>query len=365
MSELETGGAVAAPEAAVIANSTETTTPEDTMAAVYDKNYPTERVNRADNGKFESKTPKAEGAEVAEPAKEINQEPVADKVETVAADTPRPSSKPRPQSWSADLDSWWNELSPDRQDFLSKREGESHQKITQLGEKAAAAERVSAIVNRYQHVLNGNAPDKEIENLFATKDALLKNPEGSIKWLAEQLGVDLSQYAQTQTGGEQPAENDKIRSLSQQVAQLTRQLGETHNRLTAREQQETQSREQSLAKLVDDHKQGKDYWPEIEAEVYNQIVALRATNSDMDPKAILEEAEKRALKLNDEVSNKLTKAQREKDAAEKAAADKRKAEEAKRLASLNTKSSSGSTPKSAKNIDAEMEEIYDKISARG
>jgi hypothetical protein len=70
----------------------------------------------------------AEGAEVAEPAEEITQEPVADKVETVKAETPKPSIKPRPQSWSADLDDWWNSLPPERQDFLSKREGDSTRK---------------------------------------------------------------------------------------------------------------------------------------------------------------------------------------------------------------------------------------------
>lgn len=348
-----------APEGAVVAN--ETPSADDTMSSVYDKHHPEGRVNR-DSGKFVSKN--AEGAEIAEPAKEITKEPIAEKVETVKADTPIPSIKPRPQSWSADLDSWWNELSPERQDFLSKRESESHQKITQLGEKATAAEKYTAIVNRYQHVLNGNAPDKEIENLFATKDALLKNPESSLKWLAEQLGVDLSRFAPAQDG-EQPAENDKIRSLSQQVAQLTRQLGETHTRLNAREQQETVSREQSLANVVSDFAKDKDYWPEIEGEVLAQIHAIKAASPDKDPQTILKEAHDRAVKLNDDVSNKLNKAKRDKEAADKAAEEKRKAEEAKRLASLNTKSSSGVSPKSAKNIDAEMEDIYDKVSARG
>src|SRR4051812_26076605 len=111
MPELETG-VTSAPEAAVVANSTPevTSTPDDTMAAVFDKFHPEERVGR-ENGKFVSKNP-AEGAVTAEPAKEINQEPVAEKAETVKADTPAPSIKPRPQSWSADLDDFWKSLPP-------------------------------------------------------------------------------------------------------------------------------------------------------------------------------------------------------------------------------------------------------------
>ncbi len=126
-----------------------------------------------------------------------------------------------------------------------------------------------------------------------------------------------------------------------------------------------QSREQSLAKLVDDHKQGKDYWPDIENEVYSQIIAIKTAHPDMEAKAVLDEAEKRAIKLNDEVSAKLTKTERDKEAADKAANEKKKAEDAKRLASLNTKSSTGATPKPAKNIDVELEDIYDKAAARG
>lgn len=366
MSELETGGAMAAPEPAVIAS---TPTPEDTMAAVFDKHNPTERVERGDNGKFVSKTKSpsesfAEGAVTAEPANEINQEPTEAKPEPAEAITPKPVIEP-PKAWSSEKKAVWSSLSPDAQEYIAQREGEAQRRLSELGEKATAADKFEALIDRHRQLIGQyNKPEQEIENLFQTKAALLRDPNGSIKWLADQLGVDLSQFAQAQNG-EQPAENGQLRSLQQELIQLKRQLGETHNRLTAREQQEMQAREQSLASLVNDFSKDKDYWADIEAEVYNQIVAIKATKPDQDPKAVLEEAEKRAIKLNDEVSNKLTKAKREKEASEKAAEEKRKAEEAKRLASLNTKSSSGASPRAAKNIDAELEEIYDKMAARG
>lgn len=337
---------------AAVVNETPAT-PDDTMSAVYDKFYPTERVDRGEGGKFVSKNP-AEGAEVAEPAKQVSQEPAVETKE------PARPAIPRPQSWSSDLDEWWSTLPPERQEFLAKRDGDAHKRISELGETAKTAEQFKSLIDRYKHVLNG-PPDQEIQSLLATKEALLRNPEQSIQWLAQQLKVDLSKFAQPQ--GEQSAETDQLRPLMQKIAQLERQLGETHNKLTAREQQDMQSREQSLASLVDDFKKDKDYWGDIEGEVLNQIVAIKAASPSKDPKVILQEAHDRALKLNDEVSNKLTKAKRDKEAAEKAAEEKRKADEAKRLASLNAKSSSG-TPKSAKNIDAEMNEAYDRIMAR-
>jgi hypothetical protein len=85
----------------------------------------------------------------------------------------------------------------------------------------------------------------------------------------------------------------------------------------------------------------KDYWPDIEGEVLAQIHAIKAATPDKDPKEVLQEAHDRAIKLNDEVSNKLKQGQARKRSGRKAAEEKRKAEEAKRLASLNTKSSSG------------------------
>jgi hypothetical protein len=333
---------------------------EDTMGSVFDKHFPDARVDRArDTGKFQPK-----GAEPAEPAKEINQEPVEDKPETVAVEAPKPSTKARPQSWSADLDQWWSELPPERQDFLLKRETEAHQKITQLGETAKVADQFKSVIDRYRHVLNGPA-DREIETLLATKDALLRNPEASILRLAEQLGVDLSRYAQSPTG-EQSPENAEIRSLRQENAQLKREFGEIKHHITVREQKENLSREQSLENLVNEFAKDKDYWGDVEAGVLEQIHAIKAVHPNKDPKEVLAEAHDRAIKLNDEVSNRLNKAKRDKEAAEKAAADKRKADEAKRLASLNTKSSSGASPKAAfKSFEDEMSAVYDKVSARG
>jgi hypothetical protein len=85
----------------------------------------------------------------------------------------------------------------------------------------------------------------------------------------------------------------------------------------------------------------------------------------MDPKAVLEKAHDNALKLNDEVRNRLTEAKRKEEEAKKAAETKRRAEEAKRLASLNVRSVTGKTPNSPrKSLEEEMAEVYDRVAAR-
>lgn len=353
MSELDAGAAVAAAEPVV--TTQEPVSIESTMASVYDKAFPNERVNRAESGKFESKTP-AEAAIEAPADSKITQEP------TVVPSEPARPAIARPQSWSADHDEWWSSLPPEKQEYLAKRESEAHQKITQLGTTAKQAEQYRAIIDRYGHVLNGADPFQEVENLLYTKAELLKNPAQSLKWLADQLNVDLSQFVRTATG-EQPAENETTRALQQELAQLRRELGETRNHLTARERAETQSQQNSLQKLVEDFAADKkDYWSDIEADVFEQVAAIRAVDKDSDPKTVLEKAHQRAIKLNETVSNRLNEAKRKEEAAKKTAEDKRKADEAKKHAALNVKSSSGQSPKPAKqDMRTEMSDIYDRL----
>ena len=78
---------------------------DDTMNAVFDKLNPP----RETTGQFKSAAPEAAPEQVSE------QEPVEAKAE------PAKPAIPRPQSYSADVDQWWSELPPERQEFLSKR----------------------------------------------------------------------------------------------------------------------------------------------------------------------------------------------------------------------------------------------------
>lgn len=350
------GAAPAAPAEAVVA-----TTPADTMAAVYEKLNPHTRVERETTGQFKAKdAPEGEAPEAAPAETEITKEPVAETKEPAKAEA-KPAT-PRPQSWSSDLDEFWNSLPPERQEFLAKRETEAQTRLSELGRTAKAAEQYQAIIDRYRHVLNGSPPEREIESLLATKDQLLRHPKQSIEWLAQQLGVDLSQYGRP--ADEQPKDASTA-ALEQQIVLLQRQLHGLTNNITAREQRERETQTASLAKMVEDFSKGKDHWPEVEGEVAAQITAIRAQDPNMEPSRVLELAHERAVKLNEEVSNRLNKAKREEEAKKKEAEEKRKAEEAKRLASLNVKSAPGPSANAKKGVREQMEEVYDRLQKAG
>jgi hypothetical protein len=358
MSELDTGAAAAVPETPAIAEEGLSGI-EATMAEVYEKHNPP----RETNGQFKgaaAETVQAEGAETSEPA-----EPASDQEPIVEAKEPEKPAIQRPQAWSSDVDELWAQLPPKAQEIIAKREGEAHRRITELGEVAKSVEPIKAYLEPLQRASArmGLPPGEGLKLLLAADDYLANKPVEAIQWIAQQAGVDLSRFAQP--AQEQQSESAQVTALNQKIAHLERMLNDTSSRIQQREQFELQTQHKSLESLVEDFSKGKEYWSDIESEVVAQIRAIKSANPDMDPKAVLEKAHDNALKLNDEVRNRLTEAKRKEEEAKKAAETKRRAEEAKRLASLNVRSVTGKTPNSPrKSLEEEMAEVYDRVAAR-
>jgi hypothetical protein len=361
MSELQTEAAPAAAETAAIVND-DIGAIEKTMAEAYDRLNPPR-----ENGKFaakevkaEAETTETEGAEPSEPEAQVSdQEPVAE------AKEPAPPAIQRPQAWSSDVDELWSKLPPAAQELISKREGEAHKRITELGEVAKTVEPIKPYLEPLQRASArmGVSPGKGLELLLAADDYLARDPVQAIQWLAQQSGVDLSRFGQQPTG--EVSESAEVNALNQKISQLVRMLSETSHRIQSREQQEQQAQAQSLENLVQDFAKGKDYWPEIEAEVAAQIAAIRLSDPSLSPKDTLEKAHERAVKLNDDIRNKLNETKRKEEEAKKASEAKRKADEAKRLASLNVRSIEGKAPKPArKSLEEEMADVYERVASR-
>lgn len=364
MSELNTEAAPAVSEAPAVVESAPAPTQvtivpaeklsiEDTMAQVYEKNNPDTRVDRAKTGEFKSKDQPAEGAEPSDTAPEITQEP-APKVEPVKAIDP-------PASWSTEDKAIWDNVPPAARAVIARRDIESHKRISELGQTAKSIEPIQQFLEPLNRVAQRHNvhPGEVLKNLLAAEDYLGRDSVGAIQWLAKQHGVDLSKFGSTNEGEPKDAH---VAQLEQQVSALNRQLAGLTSNLTAREQRETEATQASLSELVEEFAKGKDYWPEIESEVVAQIKAIRTLEPNLDHKSALAKAHDRAVKLNEEVSNRLTKAKRDEEAAKKAAEDKRKADEAKKHASLNVKSNHGVAPQAGKmNMADEMAEVYDRM----
>ncbi len=370
MSEEVQPAAEVAPAPVTIVEAKEDTI-EDTMNAVYDKIHPEGRVDRAETGKFESKVkPEALPEAVDEATEAITKSITSDKtLDTPPVEAAKPSI-PRPVSLSSDVDQLWSELPPAAQELWAKRESDANKKITELSTTVKAIDPIRQHLEPLQRAAaqKGLTADVALQRPIAAEEALTRDPAGAIKWLADSYGLSLSQFAQPPLDGSSP-EHAQINALVQEINGLKRQLGETSNRITSREQQEFQAREQTLAETVTKFSDGKDYWPEVENEILAQIHAIRMVDParvQADPVAVLKEAHDRAVKLTPAVSEKLQAAAKAEAETKAKAEAKTKADQAKRHASLNVKSNTGTSPKSnGKDMWSDMGDIYDRLNAKG
>lgn len=112
---------------------------------------------------------------------------------------------------------------------------------------------------------------------------------------------------------------------------------------------------QYLTEEVENFVKDKPYWAKIEEEVAHQIHAMKFQNEHRvlaNPLAAMKEAEERALKIVgiDPKAN------------ETAAERKKKADAAKRLASMNVGSRGvGGTPRAGQSMIATMHDVYNRM----
>lgn len=357
----EPQGNVAAPAAPSTPEVTPQTTPsmEDTMAAAFDKMNPQERVDRAPDGKFASTA----APEAAAP----DEQPSEGQTQTAAPSEPAQPAIAPPQSLPAELRDEWTKAPPKLAEWASKREAESHKRITELGETAKAHAPFRQVIERFAPTLQkqGLPPADAFARMLAVNDLLEQDAPGAIAQIAEAYGVDLSAVAGKPQG--EAAENAEVRSLKAELNALKRQIADTANRVTSREQQEAEAQRGNLAKLVEDFSADKsDHWADIEADVLEQIAAIRHLEKmngmpEAPAEQVLKKAYDRAVKINEQVANKLSEATRKAEAEKAEAEKKRKADEAKRLASLNVRSKDGASPKPSGSWEDTMREVGNRL----
>jgi hypothetical protein len=247
-----------------------------------------------------------------------------------------------PQAWSQDKAELWGKHDPSVQAYIAQREQEAHQRITELGNQAKSSP-IDEVVSRYQaHIPRGQdgqpmPAHSVLEHLLAAHSMLEQQPAAAIQALANSYGIDLRQMAHDPQAA---AQQEQVRShYEQTIAQLQHQ----NAMLQQRQQQWQSQRQEYLQKQALEYLQDKEYSPELEAEIHHQVAALRARDPAkfaIDPMAVLREAERRAFKFTGHGDKS------------SAAEAKKRADEAKRLASLNVKTTGLS--RSPGNVSGDM-----------
>lgn len=328
---------------------------EDTMSAVWDKMNP----NRGDDGKFASDNPVTEGAEnAAETTEEKNDQPS----ETAQEPAKTPAIE-APNSWSAEMKAKFGALPPDAQQYIADREREAHAAITQKGEQIKAFEPIRQALdqNREVFIKNGVTEAEAISKYVAADRFLESNPVEAIKWLADSYGVDLRQFT---TGTQQ---QDQSQQPSNEVYQLRRELAEIKNSLTARERSEHEAQTATVTKAINDFasKEENKYFSEVEEELMGLIPIIRSKEPGLTHGEVLQKAYDRAVYANPDVRQRIQADQ------QKAAEDKRKAEQAeavrkaKQAGGINQRSVQGHSPAKGASMEETMGAVYDRLQGNG
>lgn len=338
MSETDSGAALAAPDAGTVESATpsnESVSWETTAESVGDKLFP----EREPTGQFkgDAQAAPAEG-EKPEAVKEPQASPVAASIEPAKPAIAAPISLP------AELKADLEKAPPAIQQWIAKREAESHQRISELGQQVKSFEPIRQQLEPLRQLSqrNGVSEGEGLQRLLAANDFLEKDAPAAIKWLAEAYGVDLG--ATTTTPGE--GGSSEVAALKSQIATLQRQVGETHNTVMARVNAEKATAQASLAKLVNDFAASPDRadFKDVEQDVVAHIAAIRNAEPDLEPTKLLEKAYDAARWANPVTRAKMLESQRKAEEAKRDEENKAKAIAAKKLGNLNVKSGSGASP---------------------
>jgi hypothetical protein len=365
MSEIETGAvdaaiptnpvapveAPAAPETP--AQSTEPSV-EQMLGDIYDKanNEPL----RGPDGKFASKEPKEpetvepEAAPVEATTNDQNV-PDAEKTEPAA-----PAIDP-PVSWSREMREKWTALPPEAQQYIAQRESESHSQISRLGQQVKAFEPVAKTLEQYRPTFERNGMDyaSGIDALLAAQAMLDVNPRAAILEIARTYGVDLgAEPTQSEAGPTR-----ETLAMQAKIAELERQIAETRTDVVSTKQREAEQRQAALQSEVEAFAKANPYFNEVEADIAELIPVIRAREPGLSERQILQKAYDKAIRVNDGTFAKIEADRKAKEAAEA----KKKADEAKKVSSMNVKTGVTARP-TERDVRDLLSSTYDRIQSR-
>jgi hypothetical protein len=328
---------------------------DDTMQAIWDKHHPP----RDETGKFQSKTTDAGSDEPPD-------EETVSEGQTQEAETIEQASKPAidpPVSWPREMKEKFAALPPEVQEYVTKRESETHSTITRLGQTAKAAEPLLATIEQNKDLFSKRNVSAEagVSYLLAAQRKLDENPYAGIAWLARNYGVDLAQFANGSDAAS--PQNPMVLGLQQEIESLRRELNETKGVVTSREQQEAQAALQQNAALVERFFADKGLTENDEQELAVLVSAERELNPGKKPDQLLNDAYETFMARTPERRQRMFESQRQAEEARRAEADRKKAADAKKLATLNVKSSPAGVS-SAKTMDDTLNEIARKAYSR-
>lgn len=256
-----------------------------------------------------------------------------------------------PASWKKDYHEVWMTADPKMREYAWQREEQMKKGVEPLLSKAQFADAMNAALEPYLPTIQGLGltPDKAVAAL-AQADYTLRtaSPEQKIQYLqqlAQQYGVDLSGA---------PTQPTTVNPL---VYQLQNELNAVRGEVMGWKQQQEMMENQKLLSEINEFSAKAEHFEDARPEMIKLLQSGVAQT--------LEEAYEKAIRLNDELFERMQSAKQAEIAA-KQAAQKDRAAKTARAAAVSVR---GSTPgtntaSKAQSRRALLEEAFDEMQSR-
>lgn len=307
------------------------------LSATFDRLVTNNGSDRDEGGKFAS--PAGQDAAQAKPeGSEAGTE--ADSAETVSAETPAPAHLPQA------IKAHWSGMSEDARKAWAAHVSEQDRKFGEQGKLWQAAkpvmDRLNEAIQKYPE-FKGMSPDdigKSAAQLAAVQISFNKNPVGTIMDLARSANV-LPQLAQIFSQGEQRSgdQGQIIAGLERKIAQLEAEHKRASNPDAIRETVSTTLAEKEAKTTLENWAKAQPFYADVEADLPHYVAkVIEKSGRDRPHTDILSDAYDMAINANPEVRAKVRAAEVKTTAANQ---DPKRAEAAKKAASINVPSGTG------------------------
>jgi hypothetical protein len=302
-----------------------------------ERGEPIEPVSRDGNGRFA--TPKA--AERADEP-QVEEEP--------------PVWKRPPASWKKDFHEVWQKADPKMQEYAWQREEQMRAGVEPLLSKAQFADAMQEAISPYMQTIQGLglSPDKAVAALMDA-DHKLRNSDPQTKLvyfqqLAQSYGINLGAMQGQQ--GQMPQQ-----TVDPTVYALQNELNKVRGEVMGWKQQQEMMENQTLLNEINQFSLKADHFEDVRPAMIQLLQSGMAQT--------LDEAYEKAIRLDPNLFDQVTKAQQA-EAAAKQAKEQNRAAKAARAAAVSVRSATpgvNTAPKAA-NRRAILEEAFSETESR-
>jgi hypothetical protein len=302
-----------------------------------ERGEPIEPVSRDGNGRFA--TPKA-----------------AERADEPQAEEEPPVWRRPPASWRKDYHEVWQKADPKMQEYAWQREEQMRAGVEPLLSKAQFADAMQEAISPYMQTIQGLglSPDKAVAALMDA-DHKLRNSDPQTKLvyfqqLAQSYGINLGAMQGQQ--GQMPQQ-----TVDPTVYALQNELNKVRGEVMGWKQQQEMMENQTLLNEINQFSLKADHFEDVRPAMIQLLQSGMAQT--------LDEAYEKAIRLDPNLFDQVTKAQQA-EAAAKQAKEQNRAAKAARAAAVSVRSATpgvNTAPKAA-NRRAILEEAFSETESR-